>query len=308
MRDHLTSFAEQQRRHRACKSKSPAPTPDSDARQAQDLGREVGDQDRSVEAHLGYHNSLLHARISKKTMPKGPVEGARSVGPHVLSKDKRNEGNGPRSHERTHVMDILLQNVTIAEVHESNHVDGKDYQGENNAVHQNAYPHPAKHHWLIPWTRPLLQDGCLSRLHTKGNGWRKVSDQDEEKDLQRRPHWRDAGNNARENLHYLRDVNRHNESHKLLDPRVDSSALLDSRDDGAEVVVCQDHVCGTFCHLGALDAHGNPDVGLVQCGRVVHTVACHRTHEALPLERPHDFQLVLGLSTCKNSRVCSKGI
>jgi len=47
----------------------------------------------------------------------------------------------------------------------------------------------------------------------------------------------------------------------------------------------------------ALDAHCHTDVGLVQCRRIVDAVAGHGRHQALPLQRLHDFEFVLRCRT-----------
>jgi hypothetical protein len=51
-------------------------------------------------------------------------------------------------------------------------------------------------------------------------------------------------------------------------------SLLDTRDDGSKVVVKEDHVSRLLRHVRPSDAHSDPNVGLLQRGRVVDTVAC----------------------------------
>ena len=63
--------------------------------------------------------------------------------------------------------------------------------------------------------------------------------------------------------------------------------------DRREVVVRQDHPRGLLGHLGALDAHGDADVGLLERGRVVHAVAGHRHDLLVGLDRLHQPKLVL---------------
>ena len=64
---------------------------------------------------------------------------------------------------------------------------------------------------------------------------------------------------------------------------VEAAAELDGLDDRGEVVVGEDHHRGFLGHLGAGDAHGDADVGLLQRGRVVDAVAGHRDDVALAL-------------------------
>ena len=89
----------------------------------------------------------------------------------------------------------------------------------------------------------------------------------------------DGGGDAQENLEHLRKVHGHDEGHELLDTRVDGAALLDRLDDGAEVVIGEDHIGGTLGDLGTFETHGDTDVGAVERGSVVDAVAGHRAGE-----------------------------
>ena len=75
---------------------------------------------------------------------------------------------------------------------------------------------------------------------------------------------------------------------------VDGATHADRLDDGREVVVGQDHDRGFLGHLGARDAHGHADVGLLERRRVVHAVTGHGHDVALRLEHVHQVDLVLG--------------
>ena len=72
--------------------------------------------------------------------------------------------------------------------------------------------------------------------------------------------------------------------------------------DRGEVVVGENHVCGTLGHVGAGDAHGDADVGLFERGRVVHTVAGHGHDMTARLERPDQPQFLLGRNTGEDCR------
>ena len=74
---------------------------------------------------------------------------------------------------------------------------------------------------------------------------------------------------------------------------VNDPPLLDRTDDAGEVVVGDHHVGVLFGDLGALDAHRNPDVRLLQGRGVVHSVARHGDDVPLLLQRLDDLQLVL---------------
>jgi hypothetical protein len=71
-------------------------------------------------------------------------------------------------------------------------------------------------------------------------------------------------------------------------------AFLHRGDDGGEVVVQQHHVGGFLGNVGAGDAHGHADVGLLERRRVVDAVAGHGHDVAAVLQRLDDLELVLG--------------
>ena len=74
----------------------------------------------------------------------------------------------------------------------------------------------------------------------------------------------------------------------------DAAAFLHGGLDGGEVVVGEDHGGRAFRHVGAGDAHGHADVGLLERGRVVHAVAGHGDDVAARLQRLHEAELLLG--------------
>src|SRR5699024_9832868 len=75
---------------------------------------------------------------------------------------------------------------------------------------------------------------------------------------------------------------------------VDGAALADGVGDGGEVVVRQDDVGGLLRRLGALDAHGDADVGAFEGGGVVDAVAGHGHDLAAGLQCRDQAELVLG--------------
>jgi hypothetical protein len=93
------------------------------------------------------------------------------------------------------------------------------------------------------------------------------------------------------------------EGEEVLDVVEDGFALLDSVEDGREVVVGQDHVGGFLGDIGAVHAHGNANVGLFESWRIVDAVARHGNNIAAGLERPDDFELVVGICSCENGGV-----
>src|SRR5699024_2364816 len=79
----------------------------------------------------------------------------------------------------------------------------------------------------------------------------------------------------------------------VLDVGVHAAAVDHRLDDGGEVVVGQDHGGRVLGHLGAGDAHGYADVGLLQGGGVVDAVAGHGDNLALALPGVDDADLML---------------
>ena len=92
--------------------------------------------------------------------------------------------------------------------------------------------------------------------------------------------------------HHLGDVRAQQVGQVLLDVVVDPAAALDRLDDGREVVVRQHDVGRLLGDVGAGDAHGDADVGVLERRRVVDAVAGHRDDVALVLPGAHDLELV----------------
>ena len=113
-------------------------------------------------------------------------------------------------------------------------------------------------------------------------------------DLRRRDRRGEAHEDGRHDDQPLGDVRRQHEQHRLLDVVVDGAALSHGRRDRREVVVGQYHGGRLLGDLGALDPHGDADVGLLESGRVVHPVARHRDDLLVRLDGLHQTELVLG--------------
>uniref|UniRef100_A0A480H9S2 Sodium/potassium-transporting ATPase subunit alpha-1 n=1 Tax=Sus scrofa TaxID=9823 RepID=A0A480H9S2_PIG len=73
----------------------------------------------------------------------------------------------------------------------------------------------------------------------------------------------------------------------------DQTTFLYSRHNGGEVVIQEDHVSSLLGHVRASNPHGNPDVCLLQSGRVIDTVASHGHDGALSLAAFHNDELLL---------------
>ena len=90
------------------------------------------------------------------------------------------------------------------------------------------------------------------------------------------------------------------EREEVLDVVEDALALLDGAEDGAEVVVSQNHVCGFLSHVCAELAHADADVCFLQRRSVVHTVTSHGYDVAAALQSVDDLELVVGAGSCED--------
>ncbi len=75
---------------------------------------------------------------------------------------------------------------------------------------------------------------------------------------------------------------------------IDGAPLLDRRRDRGEVVVGQYHLGRLLRDLGALDPHGDADVGFLERRCVVNAVACQGHDLLIRLDRLDKTELVLG--------------
>jgi hypothetical protein len=73
----------------------------------------------------------------------------------------------------------------------------------------------------------------------------------------------------------------------------DALALLDGAEDGAEVVVGENHVRGFLGHIRTEFAHADADVCLLQRRSIVHAVAGHSYDVAAALQSVDDLEFVV---------------
>jgi len=93
------------------------------------------------------------------------------------------------------------------------------------------------------------------------------------------------------------------EGQEVLDVVEDGFALFNGVEDGGEVVVGQDHVGRLLGDVGAVHAHGDANVGLLERWRIVDPVSRHGDNIAAGLEGPDDFQLVVRVRSRKDGGV-----
>ncbi len=133
----------------------------------------------------------------------------------------------------------------------------------------------------------------IARFQPECERWRAVADEVEPQQLHGEQRYRQAEHHAAEDDQDFADVAREQEVHELADVGIDHPPLLDGGDDAGEVVVGEHHVGGLLGDVGAGDAHGHADVGVLERRRVVHAVAGHRDDVATRFQRLDDARLVL---------------
>lgn len=101
-----------------------------------------------------------------------------------------------------------------------------------------------------------------------------------------------AQRDGRKDCHGLAAIGGQDEGNGLLDVVVDRAPFLHRRCDGGEVVVGEHHFRRFLGRIGALNAHGNADVGALECGGVVYPVAGHGADGAVMLKGGYQPQLV----------------
>jgi hypothetical protein len=133
--------------------------------------------------------------------------------------------------------------------------------------------------------------GLVRRQRQRAHG---VHDQVHPQQLHRRQRHLARGQRRHEVDDQRRDVDGELELDELLDVVEDAAAPPGGRHHRVEVVVHDHDVGALLGDLGALDTHGQPDVGLLERRRVVGAVAGDRDHVALLLQALYQHQLVHG--------------
>ena len=141
--------------------------------------------------------------------------------------------------------------------------------------------------------RRSVHDARLLGLERQPQTEEHGGDHVDPEDLQRLDRQRRAEDDAGQDDEPLADVGRQRVGDELDEVVEDAAALLDGGLDGGEVVVGEHHVGGVLGHVGAGDAHGDPDVGLLERRGVVDAVAGHGHDLAPGLQRLDQAELLL---------------
>eukprot|EP00053_Salpingoeca_punica_P015069 m.137833 g.137833 ORF g.137833 m.137833 type:complete len:1067 (-) comp16613_c0_seq1:133-3333(-) len=176
----------------------------------------------------------------------------------------------------------------------SGHGGKADVAANDNVAEEQ----PAADELVVGAARRALHDVEVRRVEAEGCGRQAVCDQVDPQQLHGDEGVGQAQRRSEEDADNLADVGGDQVADKLLGVVVDGAALLDSSDNGGEVVVGEDHGGGALGDRGA-GAHGHADVGLLQGGGVVDTVAGHGDNLGLVLQVADDATLVGGLDTGK---------
>lgn len=155
------------------------------------------------------------------------------------------------------------------------------------------------------WRGGAIHDSGFGWLGAEGQGGQQVGPQINRQHLyHRQRQWNAPATQGEEHEgHGFRHVAGENVGHKLANVGVDGASLFDGMDDGGEIVVGENDVRRLAGHVSAGHPHGHADVGLFECGRVVHPIASHGHDQAHTLERRDDAQLVLGSNAGENHLV-----
>ena len=95
---------------------------------------------------------------------------------------------------------------------------------------------------------------------------------------------------------------RHLKADVQTDLLIGAPAKFDRMDESPEVVVCEDHLGCLFRYLRPR-THRHTDIGLFECGCIVHRIPSHRHHHSLALHQLDQAQLVLRRDTPKDMKI-----
>ena len=157
-------------------------------------------------------------------------------------------------------------------------------------------------------TRRALHDVGLRRLPRHRNGGDHVGAEVHAKDEHGAERERALERDVREERGDLRDVGRERVRDRLLEVVENEAALLHAVDDGGEVIVEEDHVRRLLGDVRSHDAHRDADVGLLERGSVVDTVAGHGNDLAAALVVLDDDELLLRRSAREDDLVVVKDV
>lgn len=111
-------------------------------------------------------------------------------------------------------------------------------------------------------------------VETKGSGGKTIGDQVDPEQLYGDKCFGHTKSGSKEDGHNLSNVGRDEVTDELLGVVVDGATFLNSGLNGGKVVISENHVGSELGNISAR-AHGNTNIGLLECGSVVDTVTRH---------------------------------
>mmetsp|Transcript_48327 Transcript_48327/g.115008 ORF Transcript_48327/g.115008 Transcript_48327/m.115008 type:complete len:397 (+) Transcript_48327:380-1570(+) len=174
-----------------------------------------------------------------------------------------------------------------------------------------AAEHPRVDQLLVAPPGGAVHDPGFSGVEGEGGRGEPVRHEVHPQQRHRRQHLREAEDDGEEDADNLSDVARDQVPDKRLGVSVDRAALLNSRDDGGEVVIRQHHL-GRPLRDARPAPHRHPNVRGLERGRVVHPVARHGRGLARPalghrlLQKLHNVLLVDRLGAGKEARAAHR--
>merc|ERR1711936_634815 len=155
---------------------------------------------------------------------------------------------------------------------------------------------------LVAATGGLVHDVQVRGVEGEGSGGQAVSDKVHPEKLDRDESLRKAEGSSEEDANDLTNVGGDQVTDKLLHVGVDSATLLNSGDNGGEVIVSEDHF---RCGLGnsSAAAHGNTNLSFLEGRSIVDTVTGHGSDLVHALQVLDNLGLVEGLDSGTHARI-----
>lgn len=157
---------------------------------------------------------------------------------------------------------------------------------------------PAAHEGLVSLSGLALHHVVVAGVETEGRGGETIGDEVHPEKLNRDQCFGHAEGSGEEDGDDFANVGGDEVADELLGVVVDGTALFDGSLDGCKVVVCENHVGSEFGNVGT-GAHGDTNVGLLESGSVIDTIASHGNNLASGLKEVDKLGLVGRFGTGK---------
>lgn len=181
-------------------------------------------------------------------------------------------------------------------VHEPPGIAGHSGEADVGADDEVAEEQPATDEGLVTLTRATLHDVVIRRVERQGGGGETVGDEVDPEELNGDKSLGHAKSGGQEDGDNLTDVGGDQVADELLGVVVDGTTLLDGDLNGGEVAVGEDHVGGQLRDISS-GTHGNANIGLLESGGIVDTVASHGNDLTGGLEQINKLGLVARFDT-----------